>query len=97
MRLLLVEDDAMIAEAIRTGLKRDGFTVDWVHDGDFQCGLWRVDRAVSLRAAGGDLGGGVPERKEPEAMERLMPSKHLSPHARRIHGSDPRFRAPQAL
>jgi len=33
MRLLLVEDDAMIGEAIRTGLKRDGFTVDWVFDG----------------------------------------------------------------
>ena len=34
MRLLLVEDDAMIGEAIRTGLRRDGFAVDWVHDGD---------------------------------------------------------------
>jgi two-component system response regulator QseB len=34
MRLLLVEDDAMIGEAIRTGLKRDGFTVDWVYDGE---------------------------------------------------------------
>src|SRR6201997_1758769 len=34
MRLLLVEDDAMIGEAIRTGLKRDGFTVDWVRDGE---------------------------------------------------------------
>jgi two-component system, OmpR family, response regulator len=34
MRLLLVEDDAMIGEAIRSGLKRDGFTVDWVHDGE---------------------------------------------------------------
>lgn len=33
VRLLLVEDDAMIGEAIRTGLRRDGFTVDWVHDG----------------------------------------------------------------
>ncbi|HYX73144.1 MAG TPA: response regulator transcription factor [Steroidobacteraceae bacterium] len=32
MRLLLVEDDAMIGEAIRAGLKREGFTVDWVHD-----------------------------------------------------------------
>ncbi|HXY75808.1 MAG TPA: response regulator [Steroidobacteraceae bacterium] len=32
MRLLLVEDDPMIGEAIRTGLKRDGFAVDWVHD-----------------------------------------------------------------
>jgi len=34
VRLLLVEDDAMIGEAIRAGLRRDGFTVDWVHDGE---------------------------------------------------------------
>ena len=33
MRLLLVEDDAMIGESVRTGLRRDGFTVDWVRDG----------------------------------------------------------------
>jgi two-component system, OmpR family, response regulator QseB len=32
VRLLLVEDDAMIGEAIRAGLKREGFTVDWVHE-----------------------------------------------------------------
>jgi two-component system response regulator QseB len=31
---LLVEDDAMIGEAIRAGLRRDGFTVDWVRDGE---------------------------------------------------------------
>jgi len=30
MRLLLVEDDAMIGEAVRAGLRQDGFTVDWV-------------------------------------------------------------------
>jgi two-component system, OmpR family, response regulator len=34
MRLLLVEDDTMIGEAIRSGLRRDGFTVDWVYDGE---------------------------------------------------------------
>ncbi len=34
MRLLLVEDDTMIGEAIRAGLKREGFTVDWVHEGE---------------------------------------------------------------
>jgi two-component system response regulator QseB len=34
VRLLLVEDDRMIGEAIRAGLKREGFTVDWVHDAD---------------------------------------------------------------
>ena len=32
VRLLLVEDDAMIGEAVRAGLKREGFTVDWVHE-----------------------------------------------------------------
>ena len=34
MRLLLVEDDAMIGEALRAGLKREGFAVDWVHDAE---------------------------------------------------------------
>ncbi len=33
MRLLLIEDDAMIREAICKGLRQDGFTVDWVTDG----------------------------------------------------------------
>jgi two-component system response regulator QseB len=33
MRLLLVEDDAMIGESVRKGLQQDGFTVDWVRDG----------------------------------------------------------------
>ena len=33
MRLLLVEDDAMIGESVQTGLQQDGFAVDWVQDG----------------------------------------------------------------
>jgi two-component system response regulator QseB len=33
MRLLLVEDDPMIGEAVCTGLRQDGFAVDWVKDG----------------------------------------------------------------
>jgi hypothetical protein len=33
MRLLLVEDDGMVGESVRTGLRREGFTVDWVKDG----------------------------------------------------------------
>jgi two-component system response regulator QseB len=33
MRLLLVEDDRMIGEAVRKGLAREGFAVDWVQDG----------------------------------------------------------------
>lgn len=34
MRLLLVEDDAMIGQALRQGLMGAGFTVDWVRHGD---------------------------------------------------------------
>lgn len=33
MRLLLVEDDAMIGAAAQEGLKREGHAVDWVRDG----------------------------------------------------------------
>jgi two-component system response regulator QseB len=33
MRILLVEDDSMIGESVRKGLRQDGFTVDWVRDG----------------------------------------------------------------
>lgn len=33
MRLLLVEDDAMIGEGLKKGLRQDGFSVDWVTDG----------------------------------------------------------------
>ncbi len=33
MRLLLIEDDAMLGEAVQHALKREGFSVDWVRDG----------------------------------------------------------------
>jgi len=33
MRLLLAEDDPMIGEGVRQGLRQDGFAVDWVQDG----------------------------------------------------------------
>src|SRR6476469_3160057 len=34
MRVLLVEDDAMIGEAVRTGLRQEGLTVDWVREAE---------------------------------------------------------------
>lgn len=34
MRLLLVEDDVMIGEGVRQGLRQDGFVLDWVREGD---------------------------------------------------------------
>lgn len=33
MRLLLVEDDTMVGASIRTGLRQEGYSVDWVRDG----------------------------------------------------------------
>ena len=33
MRLLLAEDDVMIGQAVRSGLRREAFAVDWVRDG----------------------------------------------------------------
>ncbi|TWC31395.1 two-component system response regulator QseB [Pseudomonas sp. SJZ079] len=33
MRILLVEDDKALGEGIRTALKPEGYTVDWVQDG----------------------------------------------------------------
>ena len=34
MRILLVEDDEMIGEAVTDGLKGEGYAVDWVKDGN---------------------------------------------------------------
>ena len=33
MRILLVEDDAQLGEALSTGLKQFNMTVDWLMDG----------------------------------------------------------------
>jgi two-component system response regulator QseB len=33
MRLLLVEDDAMIGRSLQQGLRQDGYALDWVQDG----------------------------------------------------------------
>ncbi|MDZ4350332.1 MAG: response regulator transcription factor [Xanthomonadaceae bacterium] len=34
MRVLLVEDDALLGDGIRTALRRAGMTVDWLRDGE---------------------------------------------------------------
>ena len=34
MRILLVEDDVLLGDGIRAGLRQQGFQVDWVRDGD---------------------------------------------------------------
>ena len=43
MRILLAEDDALLGDGLRAGLRQLGFQVDWVRDGlaaenDMRCG-----------------------------------------------------------
>jgi two-component system, OmpR family, response regulator QseB len=72
MRLLLVEDDAMIGEAIRTGLKRDGFAVDWVYDGE---SADRVLRTEAFDLALLDLG--LPRKDGLQVLQALR-ARHQS-------------------
>ncbi len=34
MRILLVEDDELLGDGVRAGLSQDGYTVDWLRDGE---------------------------------------------------------------
>lgn len=53
MRVLLVEDDAMIGESVKVALRQEGFTLDWVRDGE--AGL---DAASGTAAPGAGGEGG---------------------------------------
>ncbi|MGN6085172.1 response regulator [Trinickia sp.] len=53
MRILLVEDDPLLGDGIRAGLRQQGFQVDWVRDGE---AAQRELRAQPYAAAVLDLG-----------------------------------------
>ena len=53
MRVLLVEDDALLGDGLRAGLRQQGFQVDWVRDG---LAAERELRAEPYAAAVLDLG-----------------------------------------
>jgi two-component system response regulator QseB len=74
MRLLLVEDDAMIGEAIRSGLKRDGFAVDWVYDGE---SADRVLRTEAFDLALLDLG--LPRKDGLQVLQALRARRQSLP------------------
>ena len=57
MRILLVEDDALLGDGIRAGLKLADYAVDWVRDGEAAC-LALLDH--SYKACVLDLG--LPKR-----------------------------------
>ncbi len=62
----------MIGEAIRAGLKRDGFTVDWVHDGESADAVLRTETFDLLLL---DLG--LPRRDGLNVLRSLR-SRHES-------------------
>ena len=53
MRILLAEDDSLLGDGLRAGLRQLGFLVDWVRDGD---AAERELRAQAYEAAVLDLG-----------------------------------------
>ena len=76
MRLLLVEDDAMIGESVRAGLRRDGFAVDWVQDGRAaEVALANVNAAYDLLLL--DLG--LPRKEGLEVLKTLRRGGNLLP------------------
>lgn len=74
MRILLAEDDAMLGDGLRAGLRQLGFQVDWVRDGI----------AAERELAGGDytaavLDLGLPLKDGIEVLRSLRARKNLTP------------------
>jgi len=66
MRLLLVEDDTMIGDSVRQGLRQDGFAVDWVQDGEAaELALRTTEYALIL------LDLGLPQKRGLEVLRTL--------------------------
>ena len=66
MRVLLVEDDAMIAQGLQTALRQGGFAVDWMRDGK--------SAAAALKTSAFDvalLDLGLPQRGGIEVLREL--------------------------
>src|SRR5579862_2634849 len=74
MRLLLVEDDPMIGESVRSGLRHEGFVVDWVEDGsaaELALGTGVYDLML--------LDLGLPKKEGMEVLRTLRQKKSVLP------------------
>ncbi len=74
MRILLIEDDELLGDGVKTGLSQHGFTVDWVTDG--QTGL------EALQASEFDtiiLDLGLPKLSGEELLREMRTQGNKSP------------------
>lgn len=66
MRLLLVEDDTLLGDGIRAGLTQEGYTVDWLRDGEAADNALKSEHFDLMVL---DLG--LPRRSGPEVLKAL--------------------------
>jgi two-component system response regulator QseB len=76
MRVLLAEDDPMIARALREGLALDGFVVDWARDGE--------EARLALESSAGEyavllLDLGLPRLSGLDLLAKLRRQGHAIP------------------
>ena len=74
MRIVLIEDDGLLGEGIRAGLRQAGFVVDWVEDG--------LAAESTLRAASPDavvLDLGLPRLSGLDLLRRLRAAGSVTP------------------
>jgi len=74
MRILLVEDDALLGDALHAGLRQAGHAVDWVRDGiSAETALMTEDYAAVV------LDLGLPRRDGLEVLRHLREKKKVLP------------------
>jgi two-component system OmpR family response regulator len=74
MRLLLVEDDTLLADGLSRSLRQAGYAVDWVRDGS-EADRWleQQDYAAAI------LDLGLPGMEGAEVLQRLRARKRATP------------------
>jgi len=77
MRVLLVEDDPLLGDAIQVGLRQSGYAVDWMKDGV------AADQALSTESyAAVVLDLGLPRMSGLEVLRRLRGRSHNAENTR---------------
>jgi DNA-binding response OmpR family regulator len=74
MRILLVEDDPMIGDGVRTSLRQEGYVVEWVRDGELADTVLATEHIDLVLL---DLG--LPKRDGMEVLKRLRARKKSTP------------------